>query len=137
MCAPGDQRKSKGSQIQQRMSPQSVQLPPVRRRGKMRRVACQMLAGSLAADQGAIRDDDLTAYQCGHRPAGDTKTLIGGVIGAVMQDVLAECHVALPSIGSSGWSPQWGVAAFRSSACRQLVGPSPRMAKVVAFSLVM
>ena len=30
-----------------------------------------MLAGSLAADQGAIRDDDLPTHQFGHRTTGD------------------------------------------------------------------
>ena len=39
--------------------------------GEQRSVACQMLAGSLAADQGAIRDHDLTANQRGQdRDAG-------------------------------------------------------------------
>lgn len=46
--------------------------------------------------------------------------------GAAADDGV-ECHVSLPS----------GRFANGRSACRQLVGPSPRMTKVVAFSLVM
>ena len=40
------------------------------------------------------RGFNLTTYQHGHGPTGDAEALIGRVVGSVMQDVLADRHLA-------------------------------------------